>query len=142
MGMRTFLPVLVFAAIAGCGGTGGLTLEALPEQAGEWTRVEFETKQGAAGVESAPGMARELGARAWARARYTRGSAEVRVQAFLFPAEANAFEAQQKWERGAERTTFYRGARFAECASADLPTADLVRFATALEAAWLTPAQR
>lgn len=140
--MRFCVVALAFALIPGCGRTGGLTLEPLPAQAGEWTRVEFEMQQGGSGLENAPGLAKELGARAWAGARYRRGGVEARVEAFLFASEASAFEAQQKWARGPDRMTFYKGARFVECSSAELPAPDLIRFAEALEAAWLKPAQR
>lgn len=137
MGWRVTLFVLGSLALLGCGGTREARLEPLPLKAGPWTRTAYETHQGAAGLDEGFATAVQLGARAWGRGQYKREGVEVIVTSFVFPSEANAFEAQQKWPRGAKEMVFYRGAHFAVCSSTVLPISGMLEFAAALETAWL-----
>lgn len=134
-------PVTLFVlgslALSGCGGTREALLEPLPLNAGPWTRTAYEAHQGSAGLGEGFETAAQLNALAWGRAQYTREGVQVTVTSFLFPSEANAFEARQKWSRGPKDMVFYQGAHFALCSSAVLPIPDMLEFAAALETAWL-----
>lgn len=105
--------------------------------AGPWKRAAYEAHEGTAGLGTGFETAVELRARAWGRATYTRQGIEATVTSFLFPSEASAFEAQQKWPRGGKEITFYRGAYVAVCSSAVLPIPDMLDLASAMETAWL-----
>jgi hypothetical protein len=137
MNSRVTVLVLGLLALLGCGGTREAQLEPLPLNAGPWTRTAYEAHQGTAGLGEGFETAAQLSARAWGRGKYTREGVEVTVTSFLFPSEANAFEAQQKWPRGLKEMAFYQGAHFAVCSSTVLPIPDMLEFAAALEIAWL-----
>lgn len=142
MNWRVTILVTGLLGLLGCGGGRDAILEPLPLNAGPWTRTAYESHQGTGGLGEGFETAVQLGARAWGRGKYTRQGVEATVTSFLFPSEANAFEAQQKWPRGAKEITFYRGTHFAVCSSAVLPIPDMLDLASAMETAWLPQDKR
>lgn len=116
-----------------CGARQAKEVRPLPAMVGAWTRASLRSGR----PEDAPEPARSMKPSAWTEADYESGSRKVRVNAFVLPVEAAAFELQQKWRRGNGVTSFYRGNYFAACASEQLETGALVEFASQLEAAWL-----
>lgn len=88
-------------------------------------------------LDAAPQQARALGAKQWMKAGFERAGATIAVEAYAMPSETSAFEAQQKWRRGAGMTSFYKGKIFVTCASPEMEMNELLGFAEALEGAWL-----
>jgi hypothetical protein len=138
MACRPIAVALLSASLWACSASRTPELPALPAQAGGWTRTALD--HGSPG--EPPQLARTLGARSWAHAVYESAGRRADVRAFVFPAEASAFEAQQKWRRGEGVTTFYQGPYFAVCESPGLTAAELTAFARGLESAWLPPPPR
>jgi hypothetical protein len=87
-------------------------------------------------VSAAPELIRALGARDALGAAYVRDPAGVRVEAYLMPAEAAAFEARQKFQQQPGQLAFHNGAVFAVCTSTGLDPKSLIAFSRALESAW------
>lgn len=120
-------------AAGACGKKEAAPLPDLPLAIGDWKRTSVTVKN----VSEAPETARALEPASWSMARYEGGGRTLTVDAYAFPNETLAFEAQQKWRRGDGVTTFYRGNAFAVCASEQLGTPEIVQFARQLEALWL-----
>lgn len=69
------------------------------------------------------------------RASYEKNPLHIDVEVCRFSSQTVAFEAQQRFRKGQGRTCYYRGPFFVFCGTADAG-AELIPFATALEAQW------
>lgn len=135
--MRALFVLGVLGLAACSGGPETPALPPLPLEAGSWRRAALEYPP----LPEAPELARTLGAREWARTRYTRDGEQILVSAFAFAAEASAFEAQQKWTHQRGGMSFHRGRRFVVFSAPTISMTELLAFSGDLEKAWLPPSQ-
>lgn len=125
----------VIGVASACRGSGSsAAIPDPPATTGGWQRTALETSIAGPMPEELASLKPE----GWLRASYEKNPLHIDVEICHFSSQTVAFEAWQRFRKGQGRTCYYRGPFFVFCTTSNAG-AELVPFATALEAQWPKP---